>query len=426
MLNRLKYLMIPSYLNGSLTPWDALLLVTKLVRNLPIDKKSDVWSYERAVAKTLDLPHVFALGAGRMALYLLLKSLKLEAGVEVILPGYTCVVMPNAVRFAGCQPRYIDIRLSDFNLDPGALEAAITSNTRVVLMQHTFGIPADIVTIKNICRRYNLFLIEDGAHALGAMYRGMPIGCWGDAALFSTETSKMISTDKGGLLVTTDSALAAKIRSLYDSLPIRSSELERIACKRVILNILTQDPFLNLIERLINKLFGLSITNLPRFKAYSASHTSEYEAELTGVRFDCYPRRLAGILCGVGELQIHRLMDDVRMRNEKAAFLTEILPRYGARVPSYDREQCYPSFVKYPFLVEDREKWIDALNELRLPTWTWLNDPLHPRETRCHAENQYVWGSCPNAEYASQHILNLPIGRSVTFSMLARLKHLHL
>lgn len=426
MLNRFRYLLSPSFLNGSLTTWDALRLAAQLVVDVPLDSESDVRAYESAVAATLNVPHVFALGAGRMALYLLLKCLDLEPETEVILPGYTCVVMPNAVRFAGCRPRYVDIRLSDFNMDPNALESAITPKTRVVLMQHTFGIPADVTTIQNICRHHNLFLIEDGAHALGAMYGGKRIGCWGDAALFSTETSKMISTDKGGLLVTSNSTLAARIRPLYDSLPIRSLELETIACKRVIYNVLKEDPWLNLIVRMLNRFFALSITDLSRFKAYFLSHVSEYEAELSGVQFGCYPRRLAGILCRIGELQIHRLIEDVRRRNEKAAFLEEVLPKFGARVPTYDHSQCYPSFVKYPFLVEDRQKWIKALQKLRLPSSTWLNDPLHPQETRCHSENNYEWGSCPNGEYASQHILNLPVGHSVSFSMLARLKKLQL
>lgn len=426
MLNRWKYLLVPSFLNGSLKPLDALSLATKLLMNAPLDRESDVRSYEKAVYDTLGLPHVFALGAGRMALYILLKSLEFKPDDEVILPGYTCVVMPNAIRFAGCRPRYVDIRLSDFNIDPSALEAAINPSTRAVLMQHTFGIPADIVSIRDICRKYKLFLIEDGAHALGAMYGGKPIGWWGDAALFSTETSKMISTDKGGILVTSDSVLAEKIRSFYDTLPIRSNELERIACKRVIYNVLREDPWLKLIVRIINRLFGFSITDLSPFRAYYSSHHIEYEAELNGIRFDGYPRRLAGILCRMGELQIHRLIDDVRRRNEKADFLAEVLPKFGARVPTYDREKCYPSFVKYPFLVEDRVKWIEALDRLGLPTSTWLNDPLHPRETRCHLENNYVWGSCPNAEYASKHILNLPVGRSVSLSMLARLENLKL
>jgi len=426
MHNRLRHLLVPSFLNGTLTAGDALSLAMQLVMNAPIDKKIDVKSYEKAVAEALNTPNVFALGAGRMALYLLLKCLELEPEAEVILPGYTCVVMPNAVRFAGFRPRYVDIRLSDFNLDPAALEAAISAKTRAVLMQHTFGIPADIMAVQAICKRHNLFLIEDGAHALGASYRGKPIGCWGDAAFFSTETSKMISTDKGGLLVTSDAALAAKIRTLYESLPIRSPESERIACKRVIYNVLMQDQWVNLLERLIRRVFTISIADYSRVKAYFSSHWSEYEAELSGVQFDLYPRRLAGILCRIGELQVYRLKEDVKKRNEKAAFLAEILPKFGARVPSYDLDQCYPSFVKYPFLVEDRERWIKALNKLRLANSTWLNDPLHPRETRCHLENRYEWGSCPNAEYASQHILNLPVGRSVSFSMLARLKNLNL
>jgi dTDP-4-amino-4,6-dideoxygalactose transaminase len=279
--------------------------------------------------------------------------------------------VPNAVRFAGYRPSYIDIRLSDFNMDPDALESRITADTGVVVMQHTFGIPADVAKIRSICERHKLFLIEDGAHALGGMYGGRPIGWWGDAAFFSTETSKMISTDQGGLLVTSNSELAAKIRSLCSSLPLRSTELEKMACKRIIYNVLTKDIWLSLVARMLSRLCGRRLADLPRFKSYFSSFENEYQAELAGVQFACYPRRLAGILCRSGELQVHRLAEDVKRRNEKVAFLARILPRYGARVPTYDHEQCYPSFVKYPFLVEDRQRWTQALEKLGLPSWTW-------------------------------------------------------
>ena len=421
----------PTFVNGTLSSLDALRLGGRLLFGCPVDREEDVGAYQAAVSRALGVRHVFPLGAGRMALYVLLKALGLGAGDEIVLPGYTCVVMPNAVRFAGCTNVFVDISLTDLNMDPRAVDAAMTPRTRAVLMQHTFGIPANIPAIRDVCRRRDVFLIEDGAHALGAAYAGKPVGHWGDAAVFSSESSKMISTDKGGLLVTNDGTLAERISRIYAGLPIRSIAAEKLACLRVIDRVITGQVLCGYPRRLTS-LFSKALNQVARMTTKTRApwfvefDQQEYEAELDGERFACYPRRLSGILCALGAVQMQRLEADVHSRNRKASLLAKLLPRFGAVVPEYDRRQCLPSFVKYPFLVERRPDWIRALGKIGLPTTTWLNDPLHPRETRCHDSNGYKWGSCPKAEFASQHVLNLPVGRTVSLTMLRRLEGLRI
>lgn len=423
-----KQLSYRAFLNGTLTAADAMGLVARTLIAHAVDNRNDVEVYEDCARRFIGVPHAFAVGAGRMGLYLLLRAYGFGAGDEIILPGYTCVVMPNAIRFAGCRPVYVDIRMSDFNVDPDLIEAAITPRTRAILLQHTFGIPADIAAVRAICDRRGLVMIEDGAHALGARYGGKCVGQWGDAAVFSTESSKMISTDKGGLIATTDSQLAGRLRELCGSLPIRPFTVEKTACLRVMYNVVADLPP----SYRIRKLVGRAINRLTRTVSNGECSSvwqydaNEYQAELDGRRFDQYPRRLAGALARLGRIQINRLAVDVARRNEKAAYLAQTLPRFGAVVPDYDRSMSVPSFVKYPFLVEDRERWRAGLAALGLPTNTWLNDPLHPRETRCHEMNGYRRGACPNAEFVSSHVLNLPVGRLATLRILRRVEDLNL
>jgi len=421
---RFKNRFRPSQLNGSLTPYDALKLAAYLILHYPLDLLLDVKKYEDAVSVITGAKYVFALGSGRMGLYMLLKALDLPSESEIIVPGYTCVVIPNAIRFAECKPVYVDINLNDFNMDPDAIEAAITPTTKAVLLQHTYGIPADIDRVREICNERKLFLIEDATHALGAVYGDRSIGQWGDAAIFSTETSKMISTDRGGILVTNNKEIANKIKILYDQLPIRSMAVERISCIRIIYNIFVNEPALGgRIKRLLKILLGrigtyFSFREGLDFPSYDRS---EKNAELDGSFYSLYPRRLSGILSKIGLWQIKRLSTDLANRREKALLLENILSKYGVAIPLYDKGKCRPSFLNFPFLVDSREKWQKEFNRLNINASGYLMDPLHPPETTCHAINGYIWGSCKNAEYVSSHILNLPLNRTMTKSMIGRL-----
>ena len=108
----------------------------------------------------------FLFATGRESLLALFRGMDLKPGEEVIVQGYTCVVVPNAIRAAGGVPVYVDIEKETLNLDPEEVERAITNRTRAVLCQHTFGIPSDLERLRSICDAHNLLLIEDCAHAV--------------------------------------------------------------------------------------------------------------------------------------------------------------------------------------------------------------------------------------------------------------------
>src|SRR5262245_5582390 len=108
----------------------------------------------------------FSFWKARVALYALLKALQLEESDEVILPGYTCVVVPNAVRFSGAQPVYADIAKGQYNLDPESVEQRITPRTRALIIQHTYGVPAEVKALARIAAKHKLVTIEDCAHVL--------------------------------------------------------------------------------------------------------------------------------------------------------------------------------------------------------------------------------------------------------------------
>jgi perosamine synthetase len=163
-----------------------------------------------------------AVSSGTAGLHLCIRALGIGAGDEVIVPSFTFVAVANAVRYEGATPVLVDIEPRCLNLDPDLIEAAITPRTRAIVAVHTFGCPADMQAILAIARRHGLRVIEDACEAIGATYRGRPVGSFGDAAVFAFYPNKQITTGEGGMVVTGDAQLAREMRALrnhgrYDS-----------------------------------------------------------------------------------------------------------------------------------------------------------------------------------------------------------------
>ncbi len=150
----------------------------------------------------------FYFWKGRVALYGILKALGIGPGDDVVVPGFTCMVVPQAVRFAGARPIYIDICEETFNLDVNQLRSVLTPNTKAIIVQHTFGLAADVEAIKSIAVPRGIKIIEDCAHSMGTLYHGAWLGTLGDAAYFSTQWTKPITTGLGGIAVTRDPEIA--------------------------------------------------------------------------------------------------------------------------------------------------------------------------------------------------------------------------
>jgi dTDP-4-amino-4,6-dideoxygalactose transaminase len=153
---------------------------------------------------------------GTVALRIALLAAGIGAEDEVIVPPYTFVATATAVVEANAIPVFADIDLDTFNLDPRAIEAAITPRTRAVIPVHFAGQPADMDAIMGISAARGLTVVEDAAHAHGAAHRGGPAGSIGHLATFSFQSSKNMTAGEGGIITTNDDELAAKCRSIHN------------------------------------------------------------------------------------------------------------------------------------------------------------------------------------------------------------------
>jgi perosamine synthetase len=181
----------------------------------------DIARFEAAFARRagLDPPHAIATSYGRIAFYYIVEALGLPRGSEIVVPALTFWVIPELARAAGLRVVFADIDPATFTLDPSAFERAITPATRAVVPTHLYGLPCDMDAILAIARRHNLLVIEDCAHALGATFRGNPVGTLGDASFYSFQTLKPLNCYGGGMAIVRDASVAARVRARTEADP---------------------------------------------------------------------------------------------------------------------------------------------------------------------------------------------------------------
>lgn len=170
---------------------------------------------EHLVAQICGVKHAIGVANGTDALILALAALDIGLGDEVITPPFTFAATAEAIVLRGATPVFVDVDETTFNIDPSKIEAAITPRTKAIMPVHLYGQAAEMDSIKDLAKKYNLRLIEDNAQAIGALYKGKPTGSWGDIGCISFYPTKNLGAcGDAGMVTTNDDALADKLRML--------------------------------------------------------------------------------------------------------------------------------------------------------------------------------------------------------------------
>jgi dTDP-4-amino-4,6-dideoxygalactose transaminase len=183
--------------------------------------KGAVARFEREFAEAFDAVDAVAFPYGRSALWAFLQAVGVN-DAEVIMPAYTCAVVAHAISLSGNHPSFVDIRLSDYNMDLNLLPQAINQNTRAIVATHLFGYPLDLDRVEAIVAEaeaiygHKIWLIQDCAHSFGASWKGRLVGTSGDVGLYALNISKMMTSIFGGMLTFQDRQLANQVRAWRD------------------------------------------------------------------------------------------------------------------------------------------------------------------------------------------------------------------
>jgi perosamine synthetase len=362
--------------------------------------------FEKKYAKIVGNGECISYASGRMGFYDLMKRLGIGVGDEVILLGFTCSVMANAIIRVGATPVYSDIDPNTFGSSCISIESCITNSTKMIVAQHSFGIPCEIEKIQLLAQSKQLFLLEDCALTLGSSVNGIIVGNFGDAALFSTDHTKPLNTLTGGMIYTKNKKLAKLMRSSrdkFEDLPINKqySLWNRLLIERKFCDSghYGKMKIIDHLYSLAIKIFGVTPPFLSDdFRANSS--LSSYP----------YPAKFPVFLAKLGIYEVERWQKVSRVRKNM----------FNSLITLFNKSNC-KKYIPTPYsdpsldIIPLRFVWSEPNGNLRRDLlsdfihveWTWFmrpiiatNDPLE--------KFGYKNGTSPISEKVGLNMINLP------------------
>jgi dTDP-4-amino-4,6-dideoxygalactose transaminase len=329
--------------------------------------------FEDAFRAYVGAPYAVPLSSATAGLHLTLLALKLREGDEVITTPMTFASTVSMIVLCGAKPVLVDIEPGTLNIDAGKIREKITNRTRAVIPVHFAGQPCDMDQIFDLAREFNLMVIEDAAHAAGTEYKGRRIGSLDSISIFSFHPNKNITTGEGGMVCTKDEEFAEEISLL--------------------------------------KFHGMS---REAWKRFAASGTPNYDILLPGFKYN-----MMDIQAAIGIHQLPKLDDFISRRTEIAHYYSQALggieelqtPCYAP----YDQRHAwhlYTPLVRIERLTIDRDRFMAELKKENIGTG------LHYKAIHHHDYYRKSLGikpgELPNADYASDRILSLPLFPKMT------------
>ncbi|MCX8029971.1 MAG: DegT/DnrJ/EryC1/StrS family aminotransferase [Thermodesulfovibrionales bacterium] len=307
-----------------------------------------VKAFEEMISAYHNVNSAVGVASGTDALFLSLLSIGLKKGDEVITTPFTFFATVEAIVYTGAKPVFVDIEPETFNIDVAQIESRITERTQAILPVHIFGHPADMVSILNIAKKYDLKVVEDCAQAFGAKIGNKKVGSFGDTGCFSFYPSKNLGAyGDGGMIITNDISIAERIRLLRNH-----------------------------------------------------GSKSSYIHKTIG-----YNSRLDEIQAGILSVKFKRIEEYNRKRQEKASLYTSLLNGY-VKCPVV-KDNMTHVYHQYTIVSEKRDLIQEHLKRIGIPSVIYYPLPLHLQEALSYLG--YNKGDFPIAEKISSEVLSLPI-----------------
>ena len=307
-------------------------------------------AFEQEFAKFCQVQYAVGVNSGTDALYLAMSALDIGTGDEVILPSFTFIATALCVSYTGAKPVFVDIEKDTYNIDPKALEKAVTKKTKAIIPVHIYGQSADMDEINSIAKKYRLKVVEDAAQAHGATYQGKRIGSLGDIACFSFYPTKSLGAfGDAGMIVTNN-------KDVYE-------------------------------QALMLRDYG---------------RQGRYEHKIKG-----YNSRLDTLQAVVLSAKLKYLDEWNRMRNAHAEHYNRLLKDVkGIQTPFLKKDRIHV-YQTYAVRINNRDKIADEMKKRGISVLVHYPIPLHLQEA--YKELKYKVGDFPVSEQIAKEILSLPM-----------------
>ena len=286
----------------------------------------------------------------------------------------------------------------------------ITNKTKAIIIQHTFGMSADIEAIKQFAASHNIFVIEDCAHALGSTYKNQPLGTLTDAAIYSFGRDKSLSSVFGGAIAVKNTKLLSKVQSIARTYkPVPAFWVMQQLLHPVIFNAAL--PFYG------KSGLGQGIIHLSQQAGILSKAVTQAERQ---------GGRPPHISYRYHEALAHLLVNQLAKLQEYTARREALAQRYFSSLPSFEFslpkviEGSRPAWLRFPLLIKNRPGFLSGAVKSGIFLGDWYDAPLVPKNSNL-VRFQYSLGSCPQAEDAAAHVINLPTHPRLTDAEVDRI-----
>jgi len=337
---------------------------------------------------------IFPFLSGRAALYHLLKTLEFPKNSEILVQGFTCEAVVLPILANNLRPIYADIETDTFSLDPIDVDKKITSKTRAIILQHSFGLmPKHRATIMSLAKKHHLLLIEDIAHGFSNFKFG--ISNLKSVYLMSFGRSKALSSVFGGAIATNDKKTAQKIESAQRTLQKPNSLFIFRTLLYKPLAFLIKSTYDLFLGKIIHKILVFIPVLIPEITKKEKKGNYDFLLDKS------YPNALAILL-------LHQLKKFDQIQKQR----TRICQIYQQKISNSQFlnlkfQTSNLPLNRYPLLLKNREQVIKQAKKKNIYLGTWYSQPVAPKSLDLK-KMRYELGTCPTAEKICQRIINLP------------------
>jgi dTDP-4-amino-4,6-dideoxygalactose transaminase len=323
--------------------------------------------FEEALSAYTGAKYAVALNSGSAALHLSLLALGLKEGDEVITTPFTFASTVHAILHCGAKPVFVDIEPKMFNIDVNQIEEAITKKTKALLPVHYAGHSVEMDKLRQLARKYKLYIVEDAAHAIGAKYKGEMVGTIGDITCFSFHPVKNLTTGDGGAVTTNDKKLAEKI------MVMRVNGMDKESWKR-----------------------------------NTSTGSWDYAIVSSGLKY-----HMNDVAASLGIHQLKKLDGFIKIRERVALAYDKELRKIDEVATPHRSSEIRHAHNLYPILVDtsrlkiDRNQIMERLKEYNIGSIVYYR-PLHLQPYFSQILG-YKWGDFLIAEYVFEKLICLPL-----------------